>query len=60
MALILLMTTSQMRLPKKANHVNAAGNIKGHSFIITIEIHPFRTCLERGFIQCSSYLMLIF
>jgi hypothetical protein len=34
--------------------------IKDHSFITTIESHHLRTCLERGFGQCSSYLMLIF
>jgi hypothetical protein len=34
--------------------------IKGYSFITTIEIHHLRSCLERGFSQCSSYHMLIF
>jgi hypothetical protein len=34
--------------------------IKDHSFITTIEIHHLRTCLERGFSQRSSCLMLIF
>ena len=48
----------QMRLPKKENRVNGAGN-KGPFLHYKIEIHHLITCLEKEFSICSSYLMLV-